>query len=370
MTLDEALQALHCPKNTDWAAVQREYDERYNELQRLRETATTREERDAYAVRLTAVEEAYAFLMDLPGFGPVVAPEPELSPELQQALRSPYADMRMGAVRTLGHLLHEDADMAPLAQQELEHLCDDHDHRVATVAREMLEAGSGADHTADGQSRTQVAPATQLSVSRLWTLVLLTTVVWAAIFASILSAFDPSFSLLPGEFLLVPIVGEILSSTGLTAFALWCAHRIICPQQEVPRIHREILGLTIGRILSVVLGLILYLVLFQYYALLGWVVGLALGGWLTGLILQRLNQAAHLRYASVIAGGWVLGGVLGAFLSRIAINGLLFSMPYVGLAIGVAFIWALSWVVCSAGVVYWVWSVHLRETVSGRADAS
>src|SRR5215470_16383161 len=102
MTLDEALQALHCPKNTDWAAVQRQYDERYNELQRLRETATTQVERDAYAVRLTTVEEAYTFLKDLPGFGPVTAPEPELSPELQQALESPYADIRVGAIHTLG----------------------------------------------------------------------------------------------------------------------------------------------------------------------------------------------------------------------------------------------------------------------------
>ena len=43
-------------------------------------------------------------------------------------------------------------------------------------------------------------------------------------------------------------------------------------------------------------------------------------------------------HAGVIAGGWALGGVLGAFLSHEAINGLLFSMPDVGLAIGVALI--------------------------------
>jgi formylglycine-generating enzyme required for sulfatase activity len=139
MTLDEALQALHCPKNTDWAAVQRQYDERYNELQRLRETATTREEQDAYAVRLQAVEKAYMFLKGLPGFGPVTAPEPTLPPELRQALGSPYADIRVGAICTLGHLLQADVDLASLARQTLESLEQDGSPEVAQAARQALQ---------------------------------------------------------------------------------------------------------------------------------------------------------------------------------------------------------------------------------------
>ena len=150
MTVDEALQVLHCPRDADQAAVQRQYDERYNELQRLRETATTREERQEYIDKLQAVEAAYTFLKDLVGFGPVPVPEPELSPELQQALRSPYADMRMGAVRTLGHLLHEDADLAPLACQTLEGLVQDGSPEVAQAAREALQ---GPRQSADARDK-------------------------------------------------------------------------------------------------------------------------------------------------------------------------------------------------------------------------
>src|SRR5262249_15363230 len=110
MTIDKALEVLHCPRDADRTAVQHQYDERYNELQHLRETATTREERQDYIDKLQAVKTAYAFLTDLVGFGPVTVPEPTLPPKLQQALGSPYADIHVGAIRTLGRLLHEDAD--------------------------------------------------------------------------------------------------------------------------------------------------------------------------------------------------------------------------------------------------------------------
>ena len=86
MTIDEALEVLRCSRDADRAAMQRQYDERYNELQRLRETATTREERQDYVGKLQAVETAYAFLMDLVGFGPVAAPEPELQQILQESI--------------------------------------------------------------------------------------------------------------------------------------------------------------------------------------------------------------------------------------------------------------------------------------------
>jgi len=139
MTLDEALQVLHCPRDADRAAAQRQYDERYNEPQRLLETATTREEQQACDGELKAVKKAYAFLMDLVGFGPLMTPGPELSPELQQALGSPYADIRVGAVHTLGHLLHEDRDLAPLARQTLEGLLQDASLQANLRHEEMRE---------------------------------------------------------------------------------------------------------------------------------------------------------------------------------------------------------------------------------------
>jgi len=244
MTLDEALQALHCPTNTDWAAVQRQYDERYNELQRLRETATTREERDAYAVRLHTVEEAYTFLKALPGFGPVTALEPELSPELQQVLRSPYADMRMGAVRTLGHLLHEDTDLAPLARQTLEGLVQDGSPEVAQAAQEALQGPVRA-------RREERRPGLGTTV---WGAIGLTSLSWGLLVALGLQIYG-----VPGYVVWGLALGEMLS--GLAGGgALWLAHRSPCAPPVVLGSAGAVVVLAIGRALSEGLGTGLFLV--------------------------------------------------------------------------------------------------------------
>ena len=104
------------------------------------------------------MEAADTFLKNLPGFGPVAVPEPELPPELQQALRSPYADMCVGAVRTLGYLLHEDADLAPRARQTLEGLVQDASPQVAQAAQEALP-GVRSSTDAPGQPRQGSRPA-------------------------------------------------------------------------------------------------------------------------------------------------------------------------------------------------------------------
>ena len=119
MTLEEALQVLHCPRETP-------AEPRYS-------TSTMRSTIGSSACGRWQPrgrsgrpwKRRIHFLKNLPGFGPVAVPEPELSPDLQQALRSPYADMCVGAVRTLGYLLHEDADLAPRARQMLEGLVQD-----------------------------------------------------------------------------------------------------------------------------------------------------------------------------------------------------------------------------------------------------
>jgi len=246
------------------------------------------------------VEEAYTFLKALPGFGPVTALEPELSPELQQVLRSPYADMRMGAVRTLGHLLHEDTDLAPLARQTLEGLVQDGSPEVAQAAQEALQGPVRA-------RREERRPGLGTTV---WGAIGLTSLSWGLLVALGLQIYG-----VPGYVVWGLALGEMLS--GLAGGgALWLAHRSPCAPPVVLGSAGAVVVLAIGRALSEGLGTGLFLV--SGGGELGWYLclgsSLAGGGMLTGLAIQHLYQHLPTRYVVFLASGWLVGGVLSSVL--------------------------------------------------------
>jgi len=72
---------------------------------------------------------------------PPVTKVVELPIELKQAIESPFASVREGAVRELDRLLRSsNAGLALAAQEALQHLIDDDSHRVSIAASESLRA--------------------------------------------------------------------------------------------------------------------------------------------------------------------------------------------------------------------------------------
>lgn len=82
---------------------------------------------------------------------PPVAKAVELPIELKQAIESPLANVREGAVRELDRLLHSsNAGLVLAAQEALKHLVEDDSRRVSVAASESLQA-----HAAQSQREAQ-----------------------------------------------------------------------------------------------------------------------------------------------------------------------------------------------------------------------
>jgi hypothetical protein len=83
---------------------------------------------------------------------PPVVKAAELPGELKQAIESPLANVREGAVRELDRLLRSsNAGLALAAQEALQHLAEDDSRRVSVAASDCLQAHAGQMHAQASQ---------------------------------------------------------------------------------------------------------------------------------------------------------------------------------------------------------------------------